>query len=156
MTASPFRWPIRLALGLSLAAIVWAGMVLWVARNNRALCAQPFGIASEAALIRQGVWNHLLSEAAADRALAHPGVTQPGFNPTDPIDQRRVDAFLRARPNCCRIYPYGAKGGFQYVVWRLAVPHLVVVFVNDPPPRGITRSTSYRVDACSANVQSMI
>lgn len=150
----PRSWPARTALTLVIAAAGWGAFLLWISSNNRALCASPFTIASENALLRQGVWTHLLTEAAADRVVAHPGTPQ-SVNPNDAIDQLRVDAFLGRHPDCCRIYLPGNRNFLSMVIGRLTSPSIVLVFVQGDPTPGIIRSTTYRVDACSANVRKM-
>ncbi len=141
------------ALAVAMLAGCWTIFVLKLASDHRAFCAGSVTIASEAALIRQGVWNHLLSEAAGDRALARPGVPQPGFDSEAPINLPRVEAFLANRPDCCRVLAYGPQSGLGYLAGRVFAPSLMVVHVRDPRP-DVLRSTSYKVDACSSNVRN--
>jgi hypothetical protein len=153
MRVIPSTPPGKILALLFILAALWVSFILSVARSGRAICVGEMRIASQEALIRQGVWTHLLSEAVTNRLLARTGGSTEVRSGSE-IDQARVSTFLASHPNCCRVYPYGPQGGFQYLFRRLTAPSLVSVHVN-APRSDVLRSTTYRVDACSANVRKM-
>jgi hypothetical protein len=147
-TISAKDWIVRILL---IFAVSWAGFTAWIWNRGSAFCAAPLRIIANDALIRRGVWEHILSDAAGDLALANPGVPQPQIT-EQPLDDRRVNEFLLSHPNCCRVF-YPGNESIPFLIYnRIAHPSKVLVHVNVPPPPGIIRNRTYSVDACSSNI----
>ena len=132
--------------------VCWTAVAYVAAEHGTPFCPSELRFATREAVVRQGAWSYLLNKEPSERAAR--GEEGQGFIPTTPMDDARVDAFLRDLPACCRIQPIAmSESLLDRIVVRATRPSVTYVEVRARPQRPIYYGDVYRVDACWENLR---
>jgi hypothetical protein len=131
--------------------LAWFGFISLTTARGQPVCFAKLRIASTPAVLRQGAWSYLQAERPT--TLASQGVPGQSFNPTRPIDRRRVDHFLLSNPDCCKIHPVAVSESQPSRFLSQSYSHNVAyVEVNARSKFPVDYMDTYKVDACWDNL----
>ena len=171
--SKPLSGLVRGVILTAIALLICAGLFgynryMFLSRNagaGRPVCMDDLSVASEEAVLRQGIWIYLqerpdLVMVAQGRSDSDRRRNYKRPNPELPIDKLAVDSFLAEQPECCsvksnwRMHDQIGLGRTFLIIREPNIAWVTVVDKTHRSPEGNQIYThGYKVDACWKNVR---
>ena len=141
------------ALAALAVPLCWTAVAYAAAEQGTPFCPSKLRFAARGAVVRQAAWSYLLNKEPSERAAR--GEEGQSYLPTTPMNDARVEAFLRDHPDCCQIQPIAMSGSWlDRILIRAIRPSITYVEVKARPQRPIYYGDVYEVDACWENLRT--